>query len=191
VLSHVQAVARGHRVAQCELGRALLSRPDGSAWTRAFGLFLPADSQRIASATVLAGFCLLHGIGVDVDSKAADKHFSDTRRREPLADAICSERGIDPADGSSLSQAIAQDEQSTDPLARYQLALCYADGRGVQRNLQKAIDLFRGCSSAVARAELEAKRIGTSPFINPSPSRVCVRSDAWLCLSCTRRWSAR
>jgi hypothetical protein len=68
--------------------------------------------------------------------------------------------------GLTAADAVRFYEKSTDPLATYRLAGCYADGRGVGRDLSKALALYRKSVDWALQVDLE--RIGTT---------LCVASD--------------
>jgi TPR repeat protein len=178
------------------LGWLLLRTSDAKLrhWPRAYELL--SKSNHVA-ARLLHSLCLERGFATKSDPKAADDRVrpfltwsrphafnpADALAAWEMGRMIAKEKGLTHEDESAETKALtAADavrfyEQSTDPLATYRLAGCYADGRGVGRDLPRALTLYRKSVDWACFAQADVKHIGTTT-VSPTPTARSIRCFA-------------
>jgi TPR repeat protein len=155
---------QGNAAAMVLLGGLILQDPlESPKYPIAVSLLRRAVAQDSVDAEYNLGVCFRRGLGVNVDSKAAEQHYRLAAQREhvsaqlALGDLIA-ERAISDGSWAEAADWYRRAAKAGNPSAMVQLAGFLETGRGVTKDMSEAFELYRRAAAAgneVARSAIQ------------------------------------
>lgn len=134
---------------------------DKHDYGRSFDLAKKAADQDHPVAANLVGLCYINGLGADKDTQAAKKYFEMSAcggwpaGKRNLAVALIKQE-VGPVDFKAAAILLKEAVELGDMQSPRILALLYWDGKGVEKDLEKAVVLL---SLGLQRGDNEAKKL--------------------------------